>query len=139
MISVELARRLRDAGVAWEPRVGDRFVIPDRDMDDDVFVISQMVVDVYQFPTGQVLAFNGTVEWALDAVERDTALWLPSETQLRDLLGGTFRSLVRVADRYRVSLDVAGRDVELDGDTAEAAYAHALLHLAIDSATALHE
>lgn len=130
VISVELAKRLRDAGVAWEPRAGDRFVIPDRDMDDDVFVISSMVVDVHRFATGdEVLGFNGTVEWALDSVDRENALWLPSEAQLRDRLGGTFRSLVQVADRFRVAIDVSGRRLELDGDTADEAYAHALLYL----------
>ena len=41
MVTVELARRLRDAGLRWQPQRGDAFVIPDRDMDDDVFVLSE--------------------------------------------------------------------------------------------------
>ena len=94
VISIELAKRLRDAGVRWIPAAGDRFVIPDRDMDDEVFVLSDMTVDVHEFETGRVIGFNGTVEWALDSVEQETAFWLPSETQLRELLGSDLRQLV---------------------------------------------
>ena len=130
MISVELARKLREAGLRWEPRPGDRFVIPDRDMDDDVFVVSQMVVDVHEFPSGRVLGFNGTVEWALDSVEQDSALWLPGEAMLRELLGGAFVQLDRAGDGFRVTLEVGGRAVEIDDEQAEEAYGKALLHLA---------
>lgn len=130
MVTIELARKLREAGLRWEPEPGDRFVIPDRDMDDDVFVVSQMVVDVHEFPNGRVLGFNGTVEWALDSVEKDTALWLPSETQLRELLGGAFVELTRDDGAYRVTLDIAGRRRDVTGDDPEQAYGTALLHLA---------
>jgi len=130
VISVELAKRLRDAGVRWTPAAGDRFVIPDRDMDDEVFVLSDMTVDVHEFETGRVIGFNGTVEWALDSVEQETALWLPSETQLRELLGRTFVSLARPAEGYEVVVDVAGsRTAILAAEPAEA-YGRALLFLA---------
>ena len=130
MVPIELARKLREAGLRWEPEPGDRFVIPDRGMDDEVFVVSQMVVDVHDFPDGRVLGFNGTVEWALDSVEKDSALWLPSETQLRVLLGGAFVELSRADEAYRVTLDIAGRRHDVVGDDPEQAYARALLHLA---------
>ena len=131
MISVELARKLRESGLRWEPRPGDRFVIADRGMDDEVFVVSQMVVDVHEFPAGgKVLGFNGTVEWALDSVEQDAALWLPGESRLRELLGGAFVRLDRSGDGFRVTLEVAGRRVEIDDDQAEEAYGKALLYLA---------
>ncbi|TDC54228.1 pilus assembly protein CpaE [Jiangella ureilytica] len=131
MISLELARKLREAGLRWEPQPGDRFVIADRGMDDEVFVVSHMVVDVHEFPSGgRVLGFNGTVEWALDSVEQDAALWLPGESRLRELLGGAFVRLDRSGDGFRVTLDVAGRRVELDDEQAEEAYGKALLHLA---------
>lgn len=131
MISVELARKLRGAGLRWEPRPGDRFVIADRGMDDEVFVVSQMVVDVHEFPSGgRVLGFNGTVEWALDSVEQDAALWLPGESRLRELLGGAFVRLDGSGDGFRVTLDIAGRRVEFDDERAEEAYGKALLHLA---------
>lgn len=41
VISLELARQLRAAGVRWDLAPGDKFVLPDRGMDDDVFVISR--------------------------------------------------------------------------------------------------
>ena len=130
MISVELAKRLRAAGVRWSPAPGDRFVIADRDMDDQVFVLSDMTIDVHDFETGRVLGFNGTVEWALDSVEQDAALWLPSETQLRELLGGAFVSMSRPADGYEVIVDVAGSRTTIRAAQPDEAYGQALLFLA---------
>jgi hypothetical protein len=94
MISRELAARLRDAGVRWHPRPGDRFVIPQPALSGEVFTLSEMTIEAHEYPTGTVLGFNGTTEWALDSVEKDEALWMPREDQLRDLLGSTFVSLV---------------------------------------------
>ena len=56
-------------------------MLPGLDMDDEVFVLSNMVVDVHDFPGGRFLGFNGTVEWALDSVQQERALWLPNESQ----------------------------------------------------------
>lgn len=131
MISVDLARRLRDAGLRWDPARGDRFVITDRDMDDQVFVLSDMTIEVHEFPTGPVIGFNGTVEWALDSVDRSMALWLPSEGQLRERLGGAFRGLARVEEGYAVALEVAGERRAVEGGDADTAYARALLLLAV--------
>ena len=130
VISVELAKRLRAAGVRWDPAPGDRFVLPDRGMDDDVFVLSHMTIDVHEFPTGRVIGFNGTVEWALDSVEQEAALWLPTEAQLRELLGGAFVRLSRHADGYRVEVDVEGRRTAVAAEDPEEAYGRALLYLA---------
>jgi hypothetical protein len=132
VITVRLARRLRDAGLKWEPTNGDRFVVADREMDDDVFVISDMLVDLHRLPDGAVLGFNGTVEWALDSVQLHQSVWLPREGQLRDLLGGTFRRFEREAGRYRVVLDVNGREAAFEDEDAEQAYGLALLHLIED-------
>jgi hypothetical protein len=124
MVTVELARRLRDAGLRWQPQRGDAFVIPDRDMDDDVFVLSDMTIDIHELPQGVVLGFNGTVEWALDSVEQRQALWLPSETQLRNELGDLLVALLREADGWRVGL---ADGATFDGPTAEEAYGLAVL------------
>jgi hypothetical protein len=129
VISVELARELRDAGLRWSPAPGDRFVVPERDMDEEVFVISDMAVDVHNLPHGQVIGFNGTVEWALDAVEADKALWLPRESQLRELLAGTFRTLDRTDAGWRVQIEVNGASHETEAEDAEQAYGRALLRL----------
>lgn len=130
MISVELARLLRDAGVRWDPIPGDRFVIPDRDMDDQVFVLSDMTIDVHEFPTGRVLGFNGTVEWALDSVDQAAALWMPSEAQLRERLGGAFVSMSRRDGGYDVVVEIAGRRTTISETQPEEAYGNALLLLA---------
>lgn len=130
MISVALARRLREAGLRWEPARGDAFVIVDRGIDEDVFVLSDMTIEVHEFPTGPEIGFNGTVEWALDSVEKETTLWLPREDQLRERLGGTFVRLERRAERHLVVLEVAGRGVTVEADEPAEAYGLALLHLA---------
>ena len=125
MIPFELALRLREAGLAWKPAAGDRFTIPDRGLDDDVFVLSHMTIEVHELPHGPVIGFNGTVEWALDDVAQDEAVWLPREDQLREMLGGGFRGLERLGDRYRVVVD----DEVSEAGSAEEAYGNALLRL----------
>jgi hypothetical protein len=127
MISVELAKRLRAAGLAWTPGPGDRFVIADRGMDDEVFVVSELTIDVHDAPTGRLFRFNGTTEWALDSVEQEAVVWLPHEGQLRDVLGERFRRLEPVGDGFAVVVERgAGEERHVDVD-AERAYARALL------------
>jgi hypothetical protein len=128
VISVELARALHVAGLAWRPERGDAFVVPDRDLDDQVFVLSDMVIEQQDVPGGPpILAFNGTTEWALDSLEAHDAVWLPREDQLRDLLGDAFGTLERATGPvggYVITLADGGRHVDLD---AACAYARALL------------
>lgn len=113
----------------WKPRAGDRFAIPDRDLDDDVFVLSNMTIEVHDLPEGEIIGFNGTTEWALDDVEKEEAIWLPREDQLRELLSGTFQSLVRVGDRYRVTVDFSGAEMGFEAAEPAEAYGEALLAL----------
>ncbi|TQM58177.1 pilus assembly protein CpaE [Humibacillus xanthopallidus] len=128
MLPIELARRLRTAGLTWTPRAGDRFVLPVAGMEEEVFVISDLTVDVHHFKTGDVIGFNGTTEWALDSVEQDKVVWLPREDQLRDLLGDTFVMLEQLEGGYAVSVTRADGSVERHADIeAERAYARALL------------
>ncbi|HET7798888.1 MAG TPA: pilus assembly protein CpaE [Humibacillus xanthopallidus] len=134
MLPIELARRLRTAGLEWTPRAGDRFVLPVSGMEEEVFVISDLTVDVHHFKTGDVIGFNGTTEWALDSIEQDKAVWLPREDQLRDLLGDTFVMLEQLDGGYAVSVSRADGSVERHADIeAERAYARALL-AALDEA-----
>ena len=128
MLPLELARRLRGAGLVWQPAPGDRFVLPDRDL-DDLFVLSHMTIEVHQLPKGPVIGFNGTTEWALDDVDQDEALWLPREDQLRDLLGPAFQRLERTGSGYRVRAAIDGRVAEFTADSAEEAYGAALFEL----------
>jgi len=125
VITLELAQQLRDAGLVWEAAPGDRFVVPDRDMDDEIFVVSNMTVEVHDFPSGRVIGFNGTTEWALDSLDQHEVVWLPRETQLRELLGDHFVSLEVRTGGYAVQLGSSeARHVDID---AERAYARALL------------
>ena len=129
MIPVDLATRLRDAGLPWQPVSGDRFVVPGREMDDEVFVISTMTVEVHELPARTVIGFNGTVEWALDDVDVEAALWLPREDQLRELLGAAFVRLERFGADYRVVATIWAEAVGFTAADPETAYGQALLHL----------
>ena len=127
MLALDLALALRDAGLRWAPQPGDRFVLPGRGMDDDVFVLSNMTVEVHEFPSGKVIGFNGVTEWALDSVEQSEAVWLPAEHQLRDLLGGMFRSLESTSEGFEVTLRLPDGEQAFTADAAADAYATALL------------
>ena len=129
VLSTALARALRDAGLVWTPERGDHFVMPDRGMDADVFVLSDMTVEVNHFPGGPVIGFNGTTEWALDSVDQRDALWLPVEHQLRELLGDAFAGLTREGAGYRVTLNGGGKVTSYDGEAPAEAYGRALLNL----------
>jgi hypothetical protein len=129
VLRTSLAARLRDAGLAWSPRRGDRFVVADRGMDDEVFVLSDMTVEVHELPKGPVIGFNGTTEWALDSIDVADALWLPREDQLRELLGDRFRRLEACDGGVAVVVTSAGEQRAWTAQDAEDAYALALLAL----------
>jgi hypothetical protein len=129
VIDLDLAARLRAAGVAWDPRPGDRFAIPDRDLDDDVFVVSDMVVEVHELPAGRILGFNGTSEWALDSIMQQEVIWLPREDQLRTMLGGAFAGLRPTPGGFVVTTVVSGQEEQHIDIDAERAYARAVLWL----------
>ncbi len=129
MISVDLARQLGLAGVLWEPSPGDRFTIDKPGVIGEVFWISHLTIDVHTFHGQPLIGFNGTTEWALDSVTLDTALWLPREDQLRDLLGNRFAALRPQDGQFVVEVDSErGRSTFADPDP-ECAYALALLSL----------
>ena len=126
MISRELARAVRDSGLVWHPEPGDAFVIDRVEADEDIFYLSELTIEAHHYPTGTVLGFNGTTEWALDSVALEDALWLPHEHQLRDRLGPAF---VRLEPSWTVTVRVEGTPVDVVAATAADAYARALLHL----------
>jgi hypothetical protein len=134
MITRELAVALRQAGLVWHPESGDRFQL---DLPDDVeleaeaevFTVSEMTIEARRTPSGTDLAFNGTTEWALDAVELADAVWLPREDQLRDLLRGTFRRLVRLEDTFLVEIEINGETMRFEHPDPSEAYGRALLEL----------
>jgi hypothetical protein len=126
MITRELAHRLREAGLRWDPASGDRFAIPDGDFTEETFVIAEMTIDAQDVPGGHtILKFNGTTEWALDSIDAARVLWLPREDQLRTALGEAFAALTAVPDGFAVSLTDGSRHLDIDADRS---YARALLH-----------
>lgn len=134
MITRELALELRAAGLVWHPAEGDRFQLdlPDEvelEAEADVYTVSGMTIDARRTPSGVDLAFNGTTEWALDAVPLSGAVWLPREDQLRELLRGTFRRLVREEDTFRVEIEIAGELLPFEHPDPSEAYGRALLEL----------
>lgn len=128
-MSIELAQALREAGLRWHPRRGDHFVVADRGMDDEVFVLSDMTIEVHDYATGPVIGFNGTTEWALDSLDQGDALWVPAEHQLRELLGASFVRLERSAGAFAVVVEIEGARSVARGSDAEEAYGRALLDL----------
>ena len=130
-IPLTLARALHDAGLAWHPAQGDRFHIPDRDLDHLTFAISDMVVELRDTigGHGRELAFNGTVEWALDSIMKTDVVWLPTEAQLREALGDDFIALHPEGHGMACVARIAGAPRTFVADTATEAYGHALLTL----------
>lgn len=137
MISTPLAQELRAAGLEWAPLSGDSFQVARDEFEGDVFTVSDMTIEARHYPTGTILGFNGTTEWALDSLDIGDAIWLPREDQLRDLLGERFVSLERrhtstgaVEYTVSVTLSQATTGPETIGfcsDDASESYAMALL------------
>jgi hypothetical protein len=127
VLSLAIARQLRDAGVSWAPQRGDRFVVADRDMDDEVFVLSDMTTEVHRYAGGPVIGFNGTTEWALDSIDQRDALWIPAEHQLRELLGAAFVRLEKLAGEHRVVFSKGGNEFTAVAANVADAYGLALL------------
>lgn len=127
MISRDLAIRLKRAGLAWEPAPHDRFVIPDRDLDEEVFSINDLSTEVRDVAGRPVIMFNGAVEWSLDWIVSREVVWLPTEDQLRTALGERFTSLHAVPGGFRCTVRGGSGVADYDAPTAADAYAEALL------------
>jgi hypothetical protein len=136
MLNIEMARKLKVAGLTWQPRHGDLFVAADRGMDDQVFVINDMATIVEMWRGAPVVTFHGTPEWALDTLYLGETLWLPHESQLRELLQQALTAtpadvfdLLYADGMYTCRFEWAGAAVALRAAAAADAYAAALLHL----------
>jgi hypothetical protein len=128
LVSTSLAHALKGAGLRWNPTPGDRFHIPDRGLDDQTFSISEMVVEMRRGVGGELeLAFNGTVEWALDAIVKTEVVWLPNEGQLRATLGEHFIALYADETGYGCVARIDGEPSTFTAPTAAEAYGLALL------------
>jgi hypothetical protein len=132
MIDVDLARELKRAGLAWQPAEHDWFAIPDTELAGQVFVVSQQTTTVEVLKGQPALTFHGSSEWALDYLYTTDAVWLPSETQLRQAVermagAGAALALERTAEGYRCRGGTDGLAWDESAPSAEQAYAKALL------------
>lgn len=126
VITFDLARELAEVGMPWLPSSGDRFVIPGKEMDDEVFHVAEMTIEVASHHGERVVKFNGTTEWALDSIPSDEVLWLPREDQLRDALGQSLVALEHEDAEWIVTYDIGGRLERLRDLDVECGYARAL-------------
>ena len=130
MLTIGTAQELRDAGLEWTPATLDFFFIPLPDLENQIFVISDMTILSEQLQGQPALTFHGTVEWALDHVWTGEALWVPREDQLRELLGDRLASVHRTDSGWEVRYAAGDgtRHTVTEADL-ECAYALALLTL----------
>lgn len=133
-LSLEIGQELKRAGLVWKPVTHDFFAIPDVEMDDKVFALSDMTISMEVLHGYHAITFVGSVEWALDFVYHADAVWLPTESQLRqmivDRLGeNPSMSLQTSIGGYVVTINTASSRQVFEGISAIEAYAAALLAL----------
>ena len=138
MISISTAQALKKAGLEWTPVDHDFFTIPYGDLDEQVFVISDMSVMVEMMGNEQAITFNGTAEWALDSLVVGEAIWIPHEEQLHDLLerrlvqrgeAQPVMTLASTSDGYRCEIRFKDAMHSFEAFGAGEAYAAALLYV----------
>jgi hypothetical protein len=131
---------LKEAGLKWNPALFDYFAIPDRGMDERIFVISDMMVTIELLRGMEVVSFQGASEWALDYLVTTEAIWMPSEEQLRGALVTELLvymkplvSLKGGLGEYRCNITVNDQPERFTGNDASQAYAAALLYVITQS------
>ncbi len=141
MLTVGTAQELRDAGIEWTPTALDMFVVPLPDLEEQIFVVSDMTILSEQLHGHPALTFHGTVEWALDHVWTGEALWLPREDQLRQMVETRLAAfpdwrltLDASADGYSCQLQYDGHVETFAGRDVSECLAAALLRLLHDAA-----
>ncbi len=114
----------------------DFFAIPDRGLDDRVFVINDIMAFVEIRQNFPVVTFHGTAEWALDYILTSEAIWLPTEEQLRIKLMHYLLSekqpalsLVSHPEGYDCQIQFQDGTQTFSASQASEAYAAALLYV----------
>ncbi|MEM8530841.1 MAG: pilus assembly protein CpaE [Chloroflexota bacterium] len=134
MISLEMAQKLRDVGLIWHPTKNDFFVLPERNLDHHIFVVSELTALIEQYNKEPVVTFHGSSEWALDYVLIADAVWLPTETQLRQALAHLIGDdaplrLDRTTYGYCCQIAYIDQMLEFRAPDGETAYALAILYI----------
>lgn len=134
MLSVETACKLKTAGLEWHPALHDFFAIPEHGLDERIFVVADLPANLSMFQGQQVFTFEGAVEWAMDYIVTTEAVWLPTESQLRQAVEARTPDtpiLLSISpDGYECSIIFRPEAaVSFRATSAEEAYAQALLFL----------
>ena len=108
MISLTNAQALSRTSARWSPQAGDRFTVRTEEMTGEVFTVADMVVEARDYPNGTLLAFNGTTEWALDSVQLEQALWLPTSREQKYVAKQAIDTFVVRAGDFVAGILVAG-------------------------------
>ena len=134
MISPQLAQRLKQAGLRWRPSRHDFFWIPERTLDDRIFVISDLQANLELYKGWPVVTFHGTAEWALDYILQQDVVWLPTEEQLREQLLEHVEELALTYKRgsHNCTVVAAGKSYLFPAAGGSDAYGEALLFLLLE-------
>jgi hypothetical protein len=134
VISLDVAIKLKACGLVWEPSLHDFFAIPESELDNRIFVVSDMMIDIQQLFGHQVITFNGAVEWSLDNIMMADAVWMPTESQLRELIQGRLLNetdqsiqLLGQGSKYRCRVTSGELTAIFEAADASDAYGSALL------------
>lgn len=136
MISIALAQKLKKTGLQWKPSRNDFFMIPDRGLDDSVFVVNDMAIFVEMLRGHLSITFHGTPEWALDDILVTEVVWLPTEAQLRERLETALvrepqstLTLTNTTDGYLCEINFQDQPLLFEAFGASDAYGLALLYI----------
>jgi len=136
MIPLTMAVDLKNAGLIWQADIHDFFGIPDRGLDDRIFVISDLMANLDIFRGWPVVTFHGAAEWALDYIFTTEVVWMPTESQLREelenlLLGeeALQLQLTLLNQGYRCDIIYQGQPLSFTAVTVSEAYGLAVLHI----------
>ncbi len=136
MISIDLAQQLKENGLTWQPEQHDRFAVLGSSLENQTFIINEMAVLIELWRGVPVVTFHGTPEWALDYVMVADTVWLPSESQLRNMLEERLLGepepkmrLVSTDDGYRCDMQRCGEQHSFEAFGGADAYGLALLYI----------
>ena len=138
MLTLTLARELKTAGLVWKPANNDFFAIPDSDLDDRVFVLTDMMAAQTLLRGWPAITFHGTSEWAMDYILLHEVVWVPSEEQARHELilalaqverETEFSLMLQQDGRYHLTITFQQQPLTFSAGNASEAYGQALLHI----------
>ncbi|MBK8987798.1 MAG: hypothetical protein IPM39_17305 [Chloroflexi bacterium] len=138
MLSLALAIELKTAGLIWKPTENDFFAVPGSDLDDRIFVLSDMMAAQTTLRGWPAITFHGASEWAMDYILLSEVVWIPTEEQIRQELvfmldrvePNTHLTLTLQTDgRYHLTTNFQEQTLTFAAPTAAEVYGRALLHI----------